>query len=93
MAEVSDKSVKLEFSDGTPSVTLPVLTGSVGPDAIDISTLYKQTGKFTYDPGFMATAAVRLPTLTVMPANSFTAAIPLSSSPKSATSWKSAICF
>lgn len=59
MAEVSDKSVKLEFSDGTPSVTLPVLTGSVGPDAIDISTLYKQTGKFTYDPGFMATAACR----------------------------------
>ena len=59
MAEVSDKSVKLKFSDGTPSVTLPVLMGSVGPDAIDISTLYKQTGKFTYDPGFMATAACR----------------------------------
>ena len=34
-----------------------VLKGSVGPDVIDISALYKETGAFTYDPGFTSTAA------------------------------------
>jgi citrate synthase len=33
------------------------LSGSVGPDVLDISTLQKEQGVFTYDPGFMATAA------------------------------------
>ena len=33
------------------------LTGSMGPDVINISSLYKQTGLFTYDPGFTSTAA------------------------------------
>ncbi|GAA4764219.1 citrate synthase [Stakelama sediminis] len=35
----------------------PVLSGSVGPDVIDIRKLYAQTGKFTYDPGFTSTAS------------------------------------
>ena len=33
------------------------LSGSVGPDVLDISTIQKDQGVFTYDPGFMATAA------------------------------------
>src|ERR1700756_630504 len=41
------------------SVELPVLDGSIGPRVIDIRKLYAQTGDFTYDPGFMATAACR----------------------------------
>src|ERR1700728_45213 len=41
------------------SVDLPVLGGTVGPKVIDIRKLYAQTGHFTYDPGFMATAACR----------------------------------
>jgi citrate synthase len=49
----------LTFSDGTPSVEFPVLKGTVGPDVIDIKSLYGKTGKFTYDPGFMSTAACR----------------------------------
>jgi citrate synthase len=49
----------LSFSDGSPSVEFPVLKGTVGPDVIDIKTLYGKTGKFTYDPGFMSTAACR----------------------------------
>lgn len=53
------KSVKLVFSDGSPDVVLPVLSGTMGPDVIDITSLYKQSGKFTYDPGFMSTAACR----------------------------------
>ena len=36
---------------------LPVLSGSTGPDVLDISTLPKDQGVFTYDPGFMSTAA------------------------------------
>ena len=34
-----------------------MLTGSVGPDVIDVRTLYKQTGNFTFDPGYTATAS------------------------------------
>src|SRR3954466_6079728 len=41
------------------SVELPVIEGSIGPKVIDIRKLYAQTGYFTYDPGFMATAACR----------------------------------
>jgi citrate synthase len=39
------------------SIELPVLEGSTGPEVIDISKLYAQTGKFTYDPGFTSTAS------------------------------------
>ncbi|MCC2976453.1 citrate synthase [Sphingomonas sp. PL-96] len=35
----------------------PVLSGTVGPDVIDIRKLYAQTGAFTYDPGFTSTAS------------------------------------
>ena len=35
----------------------PVLSGSLGPDVIDIRKLYGQTGAFTFDPGFTSTAA------------------------------------
>jgi citrate synthase len=41
------------------AVELPVLSGSIGPDVIDIRTLYAKTGMFTFDPGFMATAACK----------------------------------
>jgi citrate synthase len=35
----------------------PVYQGTIGPDVIDISKLYAQTGMFTYDPGFTSTAS------------------------------------
>ena len=41
------------------SFELPVIEGSIGPKVIDIRKLYNQSGYFTYDPGFMATAACR----------------------------------
>ncbi|MGL4574170.1 MAG: citrate synthase [Burkholderiaceae bacterium] len=53
----SDTKATLSFSDGSPSVELPIYKGTVGPDVIDIRKLYGSTGKFTYDPGFMSTAA------------------------------------
>ncbi|MEJ6787947.1 citrate synthase [Brevundimonas sp. BR2-1] len=48
-------SATLTFRD--KSVDLPVLSGSTGPDVIDIRKLYGATEAFTYDPGFTSTAA------------------------------------
>ena len=39
------------------SVKLPVHKAKLGQDVIDIRTLHKETGYFTYDPGFLATAS------------------------------------
>jgi citrate synthase len=54
---ISDNKATLSFSDGSPAIDMPIYKGTVGPDVIDIRKLYAQTGKFTYDPGFMSTAA------------------------------------
>ncbi|MBU3590899.1 citrate (Si)-synthase [Polynucleobacter sp. 78F-HAINBA] len=53
----SDIKAKLSFSDGTPDIDLPIYKGTIGPDVIDIRKLYGQTGKFTYDSGFLSTAS------------------------------------
>ncbi|MEC5159492.1 citrate synthase [Janthinobacterium sp. CG_23.3] len=53
----TDKKATLSFSDGSPSIDFPIYEGTVGPEVIDIRKLYAGTGKFTYDPGFMSTAA------------------------------------
>ena len=42
---------------GKDGVELPVHEGTDGPDAVDITSIYKQTGCFTYDPGFVSTAS------------------------------------
>jgi citrate synthase len=55
--KLADNKATLSFSNGSPSVDLPVYQGSVGPDVIDIRKLYAQTGMFTYDPGFLSTAS------------------------------------
>ena len=57
MMTPSDVKATLSFSDGSPSIELPVYKGTIGPDVIDIRKLYGQTGKFTYDPGFLSTAS------------------------------------
>jgi citrate synthase len=54
---MTDRTATLNFSDGSPAVTFPILSGTVGPDVIDIRTLYGKTGKFTFDPGFLSTAS------------------------------------
>ena len=53
----TNHSATLTFDDGSPSVSFPILSGSIGPDVVDIRTLYGKTGKFTYDPGFLSTAS------------------------------------
>jgi citrate synthase len=52
-----NKSVIVEA--GEKKVELPLLSGSIGPACVDIGKLYKETGNFTYDPGFMSTASCR----------------------------------
>ena len=54
---ISETKATLSFSDGSAAIDMPIYNGTVGPDVIDIRKLYAQTGKFTYDPGFMSTAA------------------------------------
>ena len=55
-----------EKNSGTAQITINndtleynVDKGSIGPDIIDISKLYSDTGKFTYDPGFTSTASCK----------------------------------
>jgi len=55
--KLADNKATLSFTNGSPSVDLPVYSGSIGPDVIDIRKLYAQTGMFTYDPGFLSTAS------------------------------------
>lgn len=54
---MTQRNATLNFNG--KSFEFPVYSGSVGPDVIDISKLYAQTGAFTYDPGFMSTAACK----------------------------------
>ncbi len=46
----------ITFDNNAPAIELPVLSGSMGNDVIDIRTLGKH-GVFTYDPGFMSTGS------------------------------------
>lgn len=51
----SDKKAQLHLND-TLTLELPVLSGTLGPDVVDISAL-TPNGYFTYDPGFVSTAS------------------------------------
>jgi citrate synthase len=56
---VSNHNVQVSDSATDKNVSLPVLSGTLGPSTIDIGRLHKETGLFTYDPGFMSTASCR----------------------------------
>ena len=47
----------LTSPDGSSSIELPALKGTMGPDVLDIGRLYREQGVFTYDPGFVSTAS------------------------------------
>src|SRR4051812_9737532 len=51
---MADRTAKLGFDN--KEVTFPILDATIGQDVIDIRALGKEN-IFTYDPGFMATAA------------------------------------
>ncbi len=52
---MADKKAQL-IIEGSAPVELPVLSGTIGPDVIDVRNL-TESHVFTYDPGFMSTAA------------------------------------
>ena len=56
MTSTKPTKVTLTFDNGAPPIELPILTGSLGADVIDIRSLGKH-GIYTYDPGFMSTAS------------------------------------
>jgi citrate synthase len=61
------KNAKLVKSDTRPTTAqliigdqkleFPIISGTEGPDVIDITKLYGESGYFTYDPGFLSTAS------------------------------------
>ena len=51
------KVAKLDLGKNGQPVEFPVLSGTMGPDVIDIRKLHAQSGLFTYDPGFLSTAS------------------------------------
>src|SRR5947208_9374917 len=51
-----EKMTTVKLPDGR-SLDVPPLAGSMGPEVIDIPTLYAKSGMFTYDPGYLSTAS------------------------------------
>jgi citrate synthase len=54
---MTDKKFELVDRATDRKVQLPVRAGTIGPSVVDISTINKDLGVFTYDPGFGMTAA------------------------------------
>lgn len=57
MSSQSNKTVTVTDNATGKQVELPVLTGTDGPATIDIRSIYKELGYFTFDPGFVSTAS------------------------------------
>lgn len=55
---MTDRTITLTTSDGKVSV-LPRISPTHGPDVADVRGLHKDTGLFTYDPGFASTASCK----------------------------------
>jgi citrate synthase len=53
--QMTDKAATLSIGD--QQIDLPVISGTVGPDVVDIRKLYAQSDCFTFDPGFTSTAS------------------------------------
>src|SRR3712207_702424 len=51
------RSVTVSLDGSNRSASLPLISGSLGPDVFDIRKLYGDLGVFTYDPGYGATAS------------------------------------
>ncbi len=56
---MSDKTVKLVDEASNKTIEMPLVAGTLGPECVDIAKLFKETGHFTYDPGFAATASTK----------------------------------
>src|SRR5262245_37703095 len=56
-AKTSAKNKTGTLTVGNNNWDMPIYPGTIGPDVVDISKLYSQSGMFTYDPGFTSTAS------------------------------------
>lgn len=56
-AVTPNENVTLTDNTTGKSVTMSLISGSVGPKVIDVRKLYAETGYFTYDPGFTSTGS------------------------------------
>lgn len=56
MSEQKTQPAELKIPGVAEPIELPILSGNLGPDVIDVGKLTSQ-GYFTYDPGFVSTAA------------------------------------
>jgi len=56
---MSRDTITLTNNRDGKSYEFPILDATVGPSVIDISTLYKETGMFTYDEGYTSTASCK----------------------------------
>lgn len=54
---MTERTIKIVDSASGIEKEYPILEGSDGPGTLDISTLYRDFGCFTFDPGFVATAS------------------------------------
>ena len=54
---MSDKTFTLTDNESGTSTELKSYSGTLGPDVIDVRSLYGQQDKFTFDPGFASTAS------------------------------------
>src|SRR5579862_5970593 len=54
---MSDKKFELVDKATERKAQLPVRNGTIGPSVVDVSTILKDVGVFTFDPGFGMTAA------------------------------------
>ena len=54
---MSNRIVTLQDPVSGKSLEMPVVQGTEGDPTIDIAKLYKETGHFTYDPGYSVTAS------------------------------------
>ena len=53
------RTITLTDSETGESVELPVLSGTIGPDVVDVRSLHGETGIFTFDPGFSVTGSCK----------------------------------
>ncbi len=56
MTDLKNNKAKLILPTGK-ELEFPIHKATIGQDVIDISSLYKESGMFTYDPGFLSTAS------------------------------------
>ena len=53
----NQKKVYLVDEAGNRLAEIPIIPSTVGPNVYHIGSLHKETGSFTYDPGFFSTAS------------------------------------